>query len=53
MVLMAFRRVRTGSGRSAAPFSVDDSIPPLVDTVDAHRGGANLQYIDRYGATTP
>lgn len=50
MVLMAPRRVRIGSGR---PVSVDDSIPPLVDTVDAHRGGADLQYIDRYGATTP
>lgn len=49
LLLMAPGWVRTGLGGSAAPLGVSESIPPLVDTVDAQRGRPGLQYLDRDG----
>lgn len=53
LLLMAPGWVRTGLGGSSAPLGVGDSIPPLIDTVDAQRGKSGLQYLDRHGATIP
>ncbi|MFP3464093.1 SDR family NAD(P)-dependent oxidoreductase [Leifsonia sp. SIMBA_070] len=53
LLLMAPGWVRTAMGGAEAPLEIADSIPPLVDTVDAQRGAAGLQYLDRNGETVP
>lgn len=51
LLLMAPGWVKTDLGGPGAWFEIGDSIPPLVDTVDAQRGVAGLQYLDRFGRT--
>jgi hypothetical protein len=40
-------------GGPSAPFSIEESVPILVATIDAQRGKRGLQYIDRHGHTAP
>jgi NAD(P)-dependent dehydrogenase (short-subunit alcohol dehydrogenase family) len=53
LLLLAPGWIRTDLGGSSAPFSVEESIPVLVDTIEAQRGKPGLQYIDRQGRTVP
>lgn len=49
LLLMAPGWVKTGLGGPNAILEISDSIPPLVDTVDAQHGVPGLQYLDRHG----
>lgn len=49
LLLMAPGWVRTGLGGPNARLEISDSIPPLVDTVDAQHGVPGLQFLDRHG----
>lgn len=40
-------------GGPGASLSIDESIPNLVNTIEAHRGNAGLQYLDYLGRTVP
>lgn len=51
LLLLAPGWVRTALGGPGATLEVGDSIPPLVDTVDAQHGVPGLQYLDRHGTT--
>lgn len=53
LLLMAPGWVKTTMGGPGAKLEISDSIPPLVDTVDAQRGVPGLRYLDRYGETVP
>lgn len=53
ILLMAPGWVKTTLGGSQARLEISDSIPPLIDTVEAQRGTPGLQYLDRNGATIP
>lgn len=53
LLLMAPGWVKTELGGPDAMLEISDSIPPLVDTVDAQRGVPGLQYVDRHGRTVP
>ncbi|QIZ99907.1 SDR family NAD(P)-dependent oxidoreductase [Leifsonia sp. PS1209] len=53
LLLTAPGWVQTDMGGSGATLRIEESIPPLVDTVDAQRGAAGLQYLDRNGETVP
>lgn len=51
LLLMAPGWVKTELGGPNAVLEIGDSIPLLVDTVDAQRGVPGLQYLDRHGRT--
>jgi NAD(P)-dependent dehydrogenase (short-subunit alcohol dehydrogenase family) len=51
MVLMAPGWIRTAMGGPNAPFSVEESVPKVVDVLLAQRGRPGLQYLDREGRT--
>jgi NAD(P)-dependent dehydrogenase (short-subunit alcohol dehydrogenase family) len=53
LVLMAPGWIRTALGGPDAPFSVEESIPKVVDVLLAQRGKPGLQYLDREGRTVP
>ncbi len=53
LLLMAPGWVRTELGGPDAPLTVEESIPPLVDTVIAQQGKPGLRFLDRNGATVP
>ena len=53
MVLMAPGWIRTEMGGPNAPFSVEETIPQLVDTLVAQQGTPGLRFIDRRGETVP
>jgi NAD(P)-dependent dehydrogenase (short-subunit alcohol dehydrogenase family) len=53
LLLTAPGWVRTEMGGDQAPLRIQDSIPHLVDTIDAQRGKAGLQYLDYKGQTVP
>jgi NAD(P)-dependent dehydrogenase (short-subunit alcohol dehydrogenase family) len=53
LLIMAPGWVRTDMGGSGASLSIDESIPNLVDTIEAQRGKAGLQYLDYLGRTVP
>ncbi len=42
---------KTGLGGPNAMLEINDSIPPLIDTIDAQHGTPGLQYLDRHGKT--
>ena len=53
MVLMAPGWIRTELGGPNAPFSIEETIPELVDTLLAQQGTPGLRFIDRHGDTVP
>lgn len=53
LVLMAPGWVRTEMGGSQARLSIEESIPNVVNTVDAQNGKPGLHYLDYLGRTVP
>jgi len=53
MVLMAPGWIRTDMGGPNATFSIEETIPQLVDTLLAQQGTPGLRFIDRHGASVP
>jgi NAD(P)-dependent dehydrogenase (short-subunit alcohol dehydrogenase family) len=53
MVLMAPGWIRTELGGPNAPFSVEETIPGVVETLIAQLGAPGLRFIDRHGETVP
>ncbi|WP_197412437.1 hypothetical protein [Novosphingobium sp. Fuku2-ISO-50] len=53
MVLMAPGWIRTDMGGAHATFSIEETIPQLVDTLLAQQGVPGLRFIDRFGKTVP
>jgi hypothetical protein len=53
MVLRAPGWVRTAMGGSAAPLSIEESIPNLVNVLLKKQGSAGLEYLDYLGRTVP
>lgn len=53
MVVMAPGWIRTALGGADAPFSMDDNIPPLVDTLLSKQGTPGLQYVDYLDRPVP
>jgi NAD(P)-dependent dehydrogenase (short-subunit alcohol dehydrogenase family) len=53
MVLMAPGWIRTELGGPDAPFSIEENIPQLVDTLVAQQGKPGLRFIDRHGEMVP
>jgi NAD(P)-dependent dehydrogenase (short-subunit alcohol dehydrogenase family) len=51
LLLMAPGWVQTGLGGPAAPLTIGQSIPGVVDTVEAQAGKGGLQYLDYQGQT--
>ena len=53
MVLMAPGWIRTGLGGPDAPFTMEETVPDLVNTLLAKRERPGLEYLDRLGRTVP
>ncbi len=53
MVLMAPGWIRTELGGPHATFSIEETIPQLMDTLMAQQGTPGLRFIDRFGAVVP
>lgn len=49
LVLIAPGWIRTDMGGAHAPFSVEESIPKILDVLVAQQGKPGLQYLDRSG----
>ena len=49
MLLLAPGWIKTDMGGSEAPLTVDETIPLVVDTIDASIGVPGLRFIDRFG----
>jgi NAD(P)-dependent dehydrogenase (short-subunit alcohol dehydrogenase family) len=53
LVLMAPGWIRTELGGANAPFTVEESVPKIVDVLLSQQGNPGLQYLDREGRTVP
>lgn len=53
LVLMAPGWIRTAMGGPDAPFSVEETIPNVVNVLLSQRGKRGLQFLDREGHTVP
>ena len=51
LLLLAPGWIRTALGGPDAPFSLEETVPQIVDTVLAQRGHPGLRYLDREGRT--
>jgi NAD(P)-dependent dehydrogenase (short-subunit alcohol dehydrogenase family) len=52
-VLMAPGWIRTALGGPSAPFTIEESVPKLVDVLLEKRERPGLEYLDRFGKTVP
>ena len=52
-ILMAPGWIRTELGGPDAPFTIEEVVPTIVDTLIANRGKPGLRYLDRYGHIVP
>ena len=52
-VLTAPGWIRTALGGDDAPFTIEETIPDLVDVLIAKRDRPGLEYLDRFGETVP
>jgi NAD(P)-dependent dehydrogenase (short-subunit alcohol dehydrogenase family) len=53
LLLLAPGWIRTALGGPDAPFSLEETIPDIVNTLLAKRGKPGLEYLDRMGRTVP
>jgi NAD(P)-dependent dehydrogenase (short-subunit alcohol dehydrogenase family) len=53
LLLMAPGRVRTDMGGPEARLSIEESIPNLLNTMEAHEGRSGLHYLDYLGKVVP
>jgi NAD(P)-dependent dehydrogenase (short-subunit alcohol dehydrogenase family) len=53
VVLMAPGWIRTSLGGDEAPFTIEETIPSVVDVLLAKRGRPGLEYLDRFGKSVP
>ncbi len=53
LVLMAPGWIQTALGGPEAPFTIEESVPDLVDVLLAKRERPGLEYLDRFGQTVP
>ncbi|PMS16861.1 3-oxoacyl-ACP reductase [Trinickia dabaoshanensis] len=53
LMLLAPGWVRTDMGGPQARLSIEESIPNLVDTIEAHAGRTGLHYVDYLGRVVP
>lgn len=53
LVLMAPGWIRTDLGGPDAPFTIDESVPRVVDVLLSKLGRPGLEYLDRFGQTVP
>ena len=53
LVLMAPGWIRTALGGPNAPFSIEETIPKVVDVLLSQQGKPGLQFLDREGRTVP
>jgi NAD(P)-dependent dehydrogenase (short-subunit alcohol dehydrogenase family) len=53
LVLLAPGWIRTALGGPDAPYTVEESVPLLVDVLLSRRGTPGLAYLDRWGKTVP
>ena len=53
LLLVAPGWVRTDMGGAGATFSIEESIPLVVDMVEANRGRPGLRYLDRFNKPLP
>jgi NAD(P)-dependent dehydrogenase (short-subunit alcohol dehydrogenase family) len=52
-VLMAPGWIRTDLGGPGAPFTIEESVPLVVDVLLSRLGKPGLEYLDRFGQTVP
>jgi NAD(P)-dependent dehydrogenase (short-subunit alcohol dehydrogenase family) len=52
-VLMAPGWVRTSLGGPGAPFTIEETVPRVVDVLLSRQGRPGLEYLDRFGHTVP
>ncbi|MFE0028528.1 SDR family NAD(P)-dependent oxidoreductase [Amycolatopsis sp. NPDC059021] len=52
-VLMAPGWIRTALGGEGAPFTIEESVPLVVDVLLSRLGTPGLAYLDRFGKTVP
>lgn len=53
LLLLAPGWVRTDMGGEGASASIEEAIPPLVDTVESEKGSPGLRFVDRDGRPVP
>ncbi|WP_375270230.1 SDR family NAD(P)-dependent oxidoreductase [Sphingomonas sp.] len=53
LLLVAPGWVRTDMGGSGATLSIEESIPLVVDMIEANRGKSGLRYVDRFDKDLP
>ena len=53
MVLMAPGWIRTDLGGAGAPFTMEDAVPDIVNTLLAKQTRPGLEYLDRFGKPVP
>jgi hypothetical protein len=53
LLLLAPGWIRTALGGPDAPYTLEESIPKLVDVLLAQEGKPGLRYLDRDGNTVP